>query len=136
MKEEVKRREGDPQIRAKLRELQRENLKQTASLARVPEADVLITNPDHVAIALHYDRHTMSAPKVIAKGCDKWASKMKQLARENGVPIYERRALARLLLKRGALDAVIPSECFVDVARIYADVDAVKRRLVRYEVRT
>jgi flagellar biosynthesis protein FlhB len=135
LKEEIKRREGDPQIRAKLKELQRENLKQAASLKRVPEADVLITNPQHVAIALRYERDRMLAPQVIAKGCDDWALKMRQKAREAGIPIYERRSLARTLLKRAAVDAAIPPECYVDVARIYAEVDAARRRLVRYEVR-
>jgi flagellar biosynthetic protein FlhB len=136
VKEETKRREGDPQIRAKLRQLQRENVKQAASMARVPSADILVTNPDHVAIALRYVAGQMAAPQVIAKGCDIWAMKMKDLARAKGIPMYERRSLARLLLKRAALDAPIPSECYVDVARLYADVEAMRRRLVRYEVRT
>lgn len=135
LKEETKRREGDPQVRARIRELQRENLKQAASLSRVGEADVLITNPSHVAIALRYVRHQMLAPEVVAKGRDDWALKMKQVARERGIPMYERRSLARTLLKRSAIGAPIPQECFLDVARIYADVDASRRRLVHYETR-
>jgi flagellar biosynthesis protein FlhB len=136
LKEEVKRREGDPQIRAKLRELQRENLKQAASVKRVPEADVLITNPEHLAIALRYERGTMSAPTLLAKGADSWAAEMRELARRHGVPIYQRKALARQLFRSGQLGAPIPSEAYVDVARIYADLEARERGLAEYEVRS
>lgn len=122
MKEEVKRREGDPQIRAKIRELQRENLKQASSMSRVPDADVLITNPEHLAIALRYDRERMSAPIVIAKGADAWAAHMRGVAHRHSIPIFERRRLARLLYRRTQLNEQIPMESFVDVARIYADI--------------
>jgi flagellar biosynthetic protein FlhB len=135
LKEEVKRREGDPLIRAKLRELQRENLKQAASVKRVPEADVLITNPEHLAIALRYERGAMSAPMVLAKGADAWAAEMRELARRHGIPIYQRRALARQLFRSGQLGAAIPAEAYVDVARIYADLEARERGLAEYEVR-
>ncbi len=134
LKEEMKRREGDPQIRAKIRELQRENLKQARSLGRVPEADVLITNPDHFAVALRYVRGEMSAPCVIAKGTDAWAVDMKAVARRHGIPVFERRSLARLLFRRVQIDHAIPSEAYVEIARIYADVEADKRRAMRYEV--
>jgi flagellar biosynthetic protein FlhB len=134
IKEEVKRREGDPHIRAKLRELQRENLKQAASVKRVPEADVLITNPEHLAIALRYDRGVMGAPILLAKGADSWAADMRALARRHGIPIYERKPLARLLFQRGTLGAAIPNDSYVDVARIYADLDARRRGLAEYEV--
>jgi flagellar biosynthetic protein FlhB len=135
VKEEVKRREGDPLIRAKLRELQRENLKQAASVQRVPEADVLITNPEHLAIALRYEHGVMAAPVMLAKGADAWAADMRAMARRHGIPIYERKPLARLLFRRGQLDAAIPGEAYVDVARIYADLDAKRRERARYEVR-
>ena len=135
IKEEVKRREGDPQIRAKLRELQRENLKQAASVKRVPEADVLITNPEHLAIALRYERGTMHAPVLIARGADAWAADMRTLARRHGVPIYERKPLARLLFRKGNIDHPIPAESYLDVARIYADLEARSRGIAEYEVR-
>ena len=135
LKEEIKRREGDPLIRAKLRELQRENLKQARSLSRVPEADVLITNPEHFAIALKYVRGEMSAPEVVAKGCDAWAVEMKSIAYQHGIPRYERRSLARHLFRRSQIGRVIPADAFVEVARVYADIDAQRRRLARYEVR-
>lgn len=135
LKEEVKRREGDPQIRAKLRELQRENLKQSASVKRVPEADVLITNPEHLALALKYERGTMAAPVLLARGADAWAAEMRELARRHGIPIYPRRSLARKLFRIGQIDHPIPSDCYVDVARIYADLEARSRGLAEYEVR-
>ena len=135
LKEEVKRREGDPQIRAKLRELQRENLKQSASVKRVPEADVLITNPEHLALALRYERGTMAAPVLLARGADSWAAEMRELARRHGIPIYQRRSLARKLFRSAQLDHPIPADCYVDVARIYADLEARARGLAEYEVR-
>jgi flagellar biosynthetic protein FlhB len=134
IREEVKRREGDPLIRAKIRELQRENLKQARSLGRVPEADVLITNPEHLAIALKYVRGEMSAPHVIAKGAESWAMEMRTLANRHGIPIFERKTLARHLFKRTQIDQAVPADAFLDVARIYAEVEAQRRRAARYEV--
>jgi flagellar biosynthesis protein FlhB len=133
VKEEVKRREGDPQIRAKIRELQRENLKQAKSMGRLPDADVLITNPTHFAVALHYDRTTMNAPIVLAKGSDNWVKEMKSIARSNAVPILENKKLARLLFKQGVLEQPIPAESFLDVARVYAELADSRRREARYE---
>lgn len=135
VKEEVKRREGDPLIRAKLRELQRENLKQAASVKRVPEADVLITNPEHLAIALRYERGKMAAPILLAKGADAWAAEMRALAHRHGIPIYQRKPLARALFRQGQIGQFIPGDSFVDVARIYADLEARRRGIAEYEVR-
>ncbi|HEU4653037.1 MAG TPA: EscU/YscU/HrcU family type III secretion system export apparatus switch protein [Steroidobacteraceae bacterium] len=134
VKEEIKRREGDPLIRAKIRELQRENRKQARSLGRVPEADVLITNPEHLAIALKYDRARMNAPVVIAKGVDEWAAQMRAMAARHSIPRYERRRLARFLFRRVNIDEPIPTDCFVEVARIYAEVNELRRDRARYEV--
>jgi len=135
VKEEVKRREGDPQIRAKLRQLQRENLKQAASVKRVPEADVLITNPEHIAIALRYERGSMAAPVMIARGADSWAAEMRAVARRHGIPIFERRKLARQMFRSAMLDQPIPADTYVDVARIYAELEAKRRGLAEFEVR-
>jgi flagellar biosynthetic protein FlhB len=134
LQQEIKRREGDPLIRAKLRDLQRENLKQARSLSRVPEADVLITNPEHVAIALRYSSDEMSAPQVIAKGADDWALRMKELARRHGIAIFERRKLARRLFRQGQVDRAIPPDTYLEVARVYADLEAARRGLARYEI--
>jgi flagellar biosynthetic protein FlhB len=132
VKEEVKRREGDPQIRAKIRELQRENLKQARSMSRLPQADVLITNPEHLAIALCYRRDEMNAPLVLAKGADSWAAEMRAVAGKHGIPIFENRRLARLLFRRAQLDAPIPPESFVEVAKVYAELN--RRRTERSRV--
>lgn len=132
LKEEVKRREGDPMIRAKLRELQRENLKQAKSMSRVPQADVLITNPEHLAIALCYRRDEMNAPVVLAKGADSWATDMRAVARKHGIPMFENRKLARLLFRRAQLDTAIPSESFLEVAKVYAELG--RRRLAESRV--
>ncbi len=133
VKEEVKRREGDPQIRARIRELQREILKQSRSAQRVPEADVLITNPQHLAIALRYDRSRMNAPEIIAKGADAWAQQMRATAARHGIPQFQRRALARKLFRRGALGQAIPAEAFVAVAHIYATLAQREQADGRYE---
>jgi flagellar biosynthesis protein FlhB len=136
VKEEVKRREGDPLIRQKIRELQRENAKQARSMGRLPEADVLITNPTHFAVALRYARDSMDAPVVIAKGADNWAAEMRKLARAHSVPILERRRLARELFAKGRIDQPIPFESFVDVARVYAELARARAHAHagRYEV--
>jgi len=128
MKEEVKRREGDPLIRSKIRQLQRENLKQSKSLSRVTDADVLITNPTHFAVALRYVRGEMSAPMVIAKGSERWAADMRAIAHKHNIPVFERRGLARQLFRCATVDRPVPAETFVDVARVYADLGTYRRR--------
>lgn len=122
VKEEVKRREGDPQVRAKLREQQRELAKQAKSLRRVPDADVLITNPTHLAVALLYERGRMLAPELIAKGAGERAAKMKAIARRNHVTIIESKRLARRLFESTGVDAPIPEELYGPVAKILARV--------------
>jgi len=137
MKEEVKRREGDPQIRARIRELQRANLAQSRSLGNIPDADVLITNPDHVAVALRYVRAEMSAPQLVAKGTGLWLERMKEIARQHSVPIRRQPPLARHLFRHGVLDMPVPSDTYLEVARLYADLAAEHRAAnARYEVDT
>lgn len=136
VKEEVKRREGDPLIRAKLRELQKEAVKRAKSASRVPEADVLITNPTHYAIALGYDRDRMKAPVILAKGSGGLALSMKKLAERHGVPMFEQRTLARRLFSEGDVDVPVPADLFEPVARIYADLYARRAAQARLEVRT
>jgi flagellar biosynthetic protein FlhB len=138
VKEEIKRREGDPQVRARIRELQRANLKQSRSLGNLPDADVLITNPDHVGVALRYVRAQMSAPYVVAKGTGLWLDRMKDLARRHSVPIRQQPPLARALFRHGVLEHPIPADTYLEVARLYADLAAARRRGAggRYEVTT
>lgn len=129
-KEEIKRREGDPFVRQRIRELQRENLKQARSLRRVRGADVLITNPSHIAVALAYDRTTMQAPRIVAMGADLWAEQMKAKARQHGVIILERRSLAQSLYRLGAIDQPIPPETYLDVAHVYAELPKTRATLL------
>jgi flagellar biosynthetic protein FlhB len=128
LKEEVKRREGDPQIRAKLRQLQKEAVQRAKALQRVPEADVLITNPQHLAVALHYDRETMTAPQVIAKGGGELALKMRQVASRHHIPIVENRTLARKLFRHTDIDETVPEELYPVVARLMSWVLLLRRR--------
>lgn len=124
VKEEVKRREGDPHVRGKQRELQREAAKRSRSLSRVPEADVLITNPTHLAVALKYERETMRAPRVIAKGAGTIAEKMKTLARKRTIPVVEQKPLAQRLFREVEIDEAIPESLYEPVALIYAETMA------------
>jgi len=130
IKEEVRRHEGDPFVRQRIRELQRENLKKARSLHRVRNADVLITNPSHIAVALAYDRATMQAPRIIAMGADLWAAEMKNKARQHGITILERRSLAQRLYKLGAIDQPIPPETYLDVAHVYAELPRTRATLL------
>lgn len=117
LKEEFRETEGDPLIKARIRSIQRE-LARRRMLQEVPKATVVVTNPTHIAVALLYKKE-MPAPKVVAKGADAIAEKIKEIARFHGVPIYEDRALARALFKV-KLDAYIPEELYKAVARIIA----------------
>jgi flagellar biosynthetic protein FlhB len=135
LKDEIKRREGDPHIRARLRELRQEMVKRSQSIKRLPEADVLITNPDHYAVALQYDRRRMDAPRVIAKGADELARLLKRTAAQAGVPQYEDAPLARRLFAEIDLDQPIAGALFEPVARVYAWLYAQERAERRLEVR-
>lgn len=118
MKQEIKQREGDPQMRARLRELQRELVKRAKAIKRLPDADVLITNPTHLAVALVYRSETMAAPQVIAKGAGEFAEHMRALARRHRVPVIESAALARELFAAVDIDRHVPDRVFPQVARI------------------
>lgn len=120
VKEEVKRREGDPQIRGRRRQLQKEAVKRAAAIKRVPDADVLITNPTHLAIALKYDRGQSAAPQIIAKGAADLAVKMREVARRNQVPIVENKRLAKALFVKTRIDDPVPEALFPAVAKILA----------------
>ncbi len=120
IKEELKRREGDPQIRARLRELRREAARRAGAVRKVPDADVLITNPARLALALRYDSERMVAPRLVAKGAGELAARMREAARRHGVPVVENRELAQALFRRVALDAEVPQDLYPTVARILA----------------
>lgn len=120
LKEEVKRREGDPQVRSRRRQLQKEAVDRAGAVKRVPDADVLITNPTHLSIALRYDAETSAAPVVLAKGAGDLALKMRAVARKHHVPLVENKALAQELFKTVPLEETVPEALFPTVAKILA----------------
>ncbi|MBF0284590.1 MAG: flagellar biosynthesis protein FlhB [Magnetococcales bacterium] len=121
VKDELKSTEGDPQIKGRIRQIQRE-MAQRRMMKEVPQADVVITNPTHYAIALKYTPGEMHAPKVVAKGRDLVAQRIRELARENGVPLVENPPLARALYQDVELDRYVPPELFKAVAEVLAYV--------------
>jgi flagellar biosynthetic protein FlhB len=127
VKEEHKQQEGDPLIRAQIRARQRKMALQRRQLKDVPKASVVVTNPTHLAVALQYDR-TMTSPKVLAKGADLIAQRIKQVAREAGVPIVENKPLARGLFQAVEVGDDIPVELYQAVAEVLAYVFSLRKR--------
>lgn len=121
IKDEMKDTEGDPKIKARVRSIQMKMARQRM-LSNVAKADVVVTNPTHYAIALEYNRLNASAPKVVAKGVDFVAFKIREIAQSNNVPIVENPPLARALYKLVPIDGIIPSDMFVAVAEVLAYV--------------
>jgi flagellar biosynthetic protein FlhB len=121
LKEELKETMGDPQLKARLREMQRE-MAMKNMVQEVPRADVVVTNPTHFAVALRYDRETMVAPEVVARGMDNIALKIREIARENSVPIIENRPLAREMYQTLEVGDQIPEDLFYAVSLVYAEL--------------
>jgi flagellar biosynthesis protein FlhB len=126
VKEEMRQSEGDPKIKAQIRKVQQRIARQRM-MSNVPHADVVITNPQHLAIALKYDPEGMEAPKVIAKGAGYVAQKIKEIARENGIPLVENKPLAQLLYKTIEIGEMIPPHLYQAVAEILAYVYRLKQ---------
>lgn len=126
VKEEFKQQEGDPQIKGKIRQKQRQ-MAMARMMQEVPKADVIITNPTHFAVALKYESG-MTAPEVIAKGQDAVAQKIKAIAKENRVPIVENKPLARALFAAVDVGGMVPQELFQAVAEVLAYVYKLKHR--------
>ncbi len=124
LKDEMKREEGNPQIKARVRKLQRENARRKM-FHKVKSATVIITNPTHLAIALRYEAG-MAAPKVIAKGAGHVAKRIVMIARKNGVPVVERKSLAQALFKTVKIDQDIPLGFYYIVAELMAYVYQLK----------
>lgn len=125
IKDEYKNSEGDPQIKGKIKARMRE-ASQRRMMQVLPEADVVITNPTHLAVALKYDKESSLAPIVIAKGADYLAQKIKEVAREHKVEIVENKPLARMLYYNVDIDQEIPPELYQAVAEILAYVYGLK----------
>jgi flagellar biosynthetic protein FlhB len=120
MRDELKDTEGDPQIRARIRQIRQQRARRRM-LAAVPEATVVVTNPTHYAVALAYDRATNAAPRVVAKGVDSMAARIREMAEVHRVPVVANPPLARALY-RVELDDEIPAEHYPAVAEIVAYV--------------
>ena len=127
IKEEMKQSEGDPQIKSKLRQIRMERARQRM-ISKVPDADVVITNPTHYAVALAYDPETMAAPRVLAKGVDGTAQRIREVAEENDIPLVENPPLARALFASADLDEEIPTEHYRAVAEVISYVMGLRRR--------
>jgi flagellar biosynthetic protein FlhB len=126
VKEEMKNSEGNPQMKARQRR-RRAAKTQRQMLLDVPQADVIVTNPTHFAIALRYDRKTMKAPKIVAKGTRLNALRIREIATQHQVPIVENKPLARMMFKYGKVGGEIPAQLFAAVAEILAYVYRVNR---------
>ncbi|MBU2711649.1 EscU/YscU/HrcU family type III secretion system export apparatus switch protein [Zooshikella harenae] len=118
VKDEYKRREGDPLIKQKRKEIQNKLRQQTDGLNNVKSSDVVITNPTHIAVAISYQRNKMDAPKVVAMGADHLAKQIRYEAAKANVPIIEKPSLARALYKKAVINSTIPDSTFLDIAII------------------
>ncbi len=126
-REEHKMTEGNPQIKSRIREVQR-SMARRRMMAAVPEADVVITNPIHYAVALKYDPGENSAPVIVAKGERKLAQRIKEMALEHDVPIVEDPPLARLLFKQGEVGQEIPVDAYQAVAEVLSYIYQLQNR--------
>lgn len=128
LKDEQKNREGDPRIRARLRELRREALRRSMALRKTSSADVLLTNPTHVAVALRYVDGEMAAPQVVAKGAGALAAVMRQIAARHRIPVVQSPPLARQLFHDVEVDQQVPPALYAEVARILVWIFAMRQR--------
>ena len=126
VKDEYKQNEGDPQIKARIRQQQRE-ISRRRMMSNLPKADVIVTNPTHYAVALQYDIDKMKAPKVLAKGSGLVALRIKEKAAEYRIPVLEAPPLARALYRHSEIDDYIPAALYAAVAEVLAWVYQLKR---------
>ncbi|KLE00754.1 flagellar biosynthesis protein FlhB [Aliarcobacter butzleri] len=127
IKDEYKNMEGDPQVKGRIRRIQMQ-MAQKRMMGNVPNADVVITNPTHYAVALKYDNKVNSAPVLVAKGIDFLALKIKDIAKENNVTIIENPALARALYDQIEVDKEIPNQFYKAIAEIFSYLYELKRK--------
>lgn len=127
LKDEYKQTEGDPHVRAKLRQLRQEKAR-ARMMQAVPEADVIITNPTHYSLALKYDPEEMDAPILVAKGVDDVAMRIREVAKEHDIPLYENKPLARVLYDTVELDQMIPPEHYKAVAEVISYIFQLKNK--------
>ena len=127
VKQEYKEMEGDPEVKSHLKQQQQQLLQRNMPRA-VAESDVVITNPTHFAVALQYDAAKADAPMVTAKGADQVAFRMRDIARENDVPIVENRPLARALYANSEIGDIIPDAYIKAIATIYTQIDYLNKK--------
>jgi flagellar biosynthetic protein FlhB len=127
VRDELKQSEGDPKVKGKIRQIQIETARRRM-MEHIPGADVVITNPTHLAIALKYEHEKMIAPQIIAKGAGLIAEKIKQIAKENDVPVVEHKTLAQTLFKLVDLGEYIPANLYRAVAEVLAYVYRLRER--------
>jgi flagellar biosynthetic protein FlhB len=127
LKDEQRDSEGDPLIKGRLRQLRMERARKRM-MAEVPKADVVVTNPTHYAVALRYDQDEMTAPRVIAKGIDSLAQKIREIAAEHSIPVVENPPLARGLYASVEIDQEVPPEFYKAVAEVIGYIYKLKRK--------
>jgi flagellar biosynthetic protein FlhB len=130
VKEELKQTEGDPNVKSRIKKMQLQAAR-NRMMKELPTADVVITNPTHYAVALRYDMLKNSAPEVIAKGVDELAQRIKKIAQEHNITIYEDRELARALFKMCDIGDTIPQQLFRAVAQVLAYIYNLKKNKKR-----
>jgi len=126
VKDEMKQTDGDPHIKARLRQIRQERAR-TRMMAAVPEADVVVTNPTHYAVALKYDQGKMEVPMVVAKGVDHIALKIREVAQENKIPVLENPPLARALFATVEVDEEIQEDHYKAVAEVVGYIMRLKK---------
>ena len=129
VKDEARQAEGNPEVRGAVRRRQRESSRRRM-MSAVPRATVVVTNPTHYAVALEWDEIEMDAPVVVAKGADLVAKRIRDIAKEHGVPIMENPPLARTLYERVELESAIPPNMYAAVAQVIAFVYKLKRKTI------
>jgi flagellar biosynthetic protein FlhB len=129
VKEEHKETEGDPQVKSRIRSLQQQAARKRM-MSSVPDADVVVTNPTHLAVAIQYDPLKMNAPKVVAKGAGLVAKRIREIAKEHHIPVVENKELARNLYKTIDIGETIGTEFFKGVAELLAYVYKLKGKTV------
>ncbi len=130
IKDEYKQMEGDPQVKAKIRQIQMQAAR-NRMMQDVPNADVVITNPTHYSIALAYDKSKHKAPVVLAKGVDNIAFRIREIAKEHNIPIYEQRELARSLYKICEVGDEIPVELYQATAKVLSVIATMNNKQAR-----
>ena len=131
LKEELRRMEGDPLVKERRRRVAQQLAMQRIQSA-VPNSDVVVTNPTHYAVAIKYDAETMAAPKVVAKGADLIAQRIRQIAIENGIPVVQRKPLARALYSSVEVGQEIPPAFYKAVAEVLAYVYEISGKADKY----